>query len=92
MRQCNICRRWVEKTLQEEKCPHAVQAALQNAMISDDGFAQRISAAQQMVGQRVWFQPLRDRIHTVMGCNSFGMLTLDGVLGEVSAHFVVKAI
>lgn len=92
MRQCAICRRWVEKALQEEKCPHAVQAALQNEMISDPGFAQRITAARALVGQRVWFQPLRDRIHTVQGCNGFGMLTLDGVLGEVSVHFVVRAL
>ncbi len=92
MRQCNICRRWVEKALQQETCPHMVQAEVQNAMQSDPTFVDRVTAAQQMVGQRVWFQPLRDRVHTVMGCNSYGMLTLDGVLGEVSAHFVVKAI
>jgi hypothetical protein len=92
MRQCAICRRWVEKSLQEEKCPHAVQADVRNAMQSDNAFADRVTAAQQMVGQRVWFQPKRDRIHTVQGCNGFGMLQLDGLLGEVSSHWVVKAI
>lgn len=47
-----------------------VQAEVQNAMQSDPTFVDRVTAAQQMVGQRVWFQPFRDRIHTVMGCNS----------------------
>jgi hypothetical protein len=93
MRQCPICRRWVEKALQEDKCPHVVLSEVQNSMQSNKkAFAQRVKAAQEMVGQRVWFNPKRDRIHTVQGSDNYGMLTLDGVLGQVSAHWCIKAL
>ena len=93
MNKCTICGRWVEKSLQEEKCPHQVQAAMENALQSDPaGAAQRAKAGQELLGQKVWFQPLRDRQHTVMGSDRFGMVTLDGLVGPVSAHWCVKAI
>ena len=92
MRKCNICGRWVENSRQKKRCPHELEPEVRTLMVSDPGFGECLKIAQGMVGWRVWFTPQRDRIHTVQGCDNYGMLTLDGVPGVVGAHWVNKAI
>ena len=93
MRQCNICRRFVESKLQTELCPHELKPDVRKAMqAKKKAFAQQVKAAQGLVGKQVWFSPLRDRIHTVQGCDAYGMLTVEGILGQVSAYWCVEAL
>ncbi len=61
-------------------------------MQSSKTFSQQMKAAKSFLGQRVWFQPDRRKVHTVQACSDLGMLTLDGVLGEVSAYWVTPAL
>lgn len=98
MRQCVRCHRWVDSNMQSDECPHTVktdglsEANKMKGRDRNEALAMQLQSAQQLLGKQVWFQPNRSRVHTVQGVSHLGMLTLDGVLGEVSAYWITVVV
>jgi hypothetical protein len=84
---CPTCRRWRDTEKQQSGCPHPLKSEFRMQQRSPA----ELAAARSFVGKQVWFSPDRRRPHMVQGCSHTGMLTLEGVLGEIAPHWCVLA-